>query len=45
MKVKEFATVVSGATPSSKCPEYYDGDIAWFTPKDLSDQGTKHVSQ
>lgn len=45
MKVKEFATVISGATPSSKCPEYYDGDIAWFTPKDLSDQGTKHVSQ
>ena len=45
MKVKEFATVVSGATPSSKCSEYYDGDIAWFTPKDLSDQGTKHVSQ
>ncbi len=44
MKVKEFATVVSGATPSSKCPEYYDGDIVWFTPKDLSDQGTKHVS-
>ena len=44
MKVKEFATVVNGATPSSKCPEYYDGDIAWFTPKDLSDQGTKYVS-
>lgn len=44
MKVKKFATVVNGATPSSKHAEYYDGDIAWFTPRDLSDQGTKYVS-
>ena len=43
MKVKEFATVVSGATPSSEHPEYYSGDIVWFTPKDLSDQRSKYV--
>lgn len=44
MKIKEFATVINGATPSSKCPEYYGGDIVWFTPKDLSEQNTKYIS-
>ena len=44
MKIKEFAVVVNGATPSSSHNEYYDGEIVWFTPKDLSDQGTKYVS-
>ena len=43
MKVKQFATVVSGATPSKKHPEYYGGDIVWFTPKDLSDSGRKYM--
>lgn len=42
MKIKEFATVINGSTPSTKHPEYYDGDIIWVTPKDLSDQGSKY---
>ncbi len=41
--IKSFAQVYSGATPSSKQPKYYDGNIVWFTPKDLSDQNTKYV--
>lgn len=45
MKVKQFATVVSGATPSKKHPEYYGGDIVWFTPKDLSDSGKKYMKR
>lgn len=45
MKVKQFATVVSGATPSKKHPEYYGGDIVWFTPKDLSDSGRKYMKR
>jgi type I restriction enzyme, S subunit len=28
---------VSGATPQTSVPEYWDGDICWATPKDLSD--------
>ena len=44
MKIKEFATVVNGSTPSSSHPEYYGGNIVWFTPKDLSDQNTKYIS-
>ena len=28
--------IVSGATPRRNVPEYWDGDIAWVTPKDIS---------
>lgn len=44
MKIKEFAQVINGSTPSSKNPQYYDGDIVWFTPKDLATQNKKYVS-
>lgn len=30
--------VISGATPSSGNNEYWDGDILWVTPEDLSDR-------
>lgn len=43
VKIKEIAKVVNGSTPSTKCPEYYDGDILWITPKDLSEQGEKYI--
>ncbi len=32
----EVCRVVSGGTPKTSVPEYWDGDIAWITPKDLS---------
>ena len=32
----ELGDIVGGATPSTKHEEYYGGDIAWITPKDLS---------
>lgn len=32
----DVAEVVSGATPKTKVPEYWDGDVTWATPKDLS---------
>lgn len=28
--------VVSGATPSTKVPQYWDGDICWATPTDIT---------
>lgn len=31
---------VGGSTPSTKDPALWDGDIAWTTPKDLSDLGS-----
>ena len=32
----DFAEVISGATPSTNVQEYWDGDIEWVTPVDLS---------
>lgn len=32
----EVCQVVSGATPKTSRPEYWGGDVAWATPKDLS---------
>ena len=40
----EVAQVVSGATPKSSIDEYWDGDIPWITPADLSKLEAKEVS-
>ena len=51
-KLSEIGTVVGGATPSTKVPENYDGEISWITPKDLSNfmgryifRGERNISQ
>ena len=36
LKVSEFADVYAGGTPPTGNPDYWDGDVAWVTPKDLS---------
>jgi type I restriction enzyme S subunit len=36
LKVSDFADVYSGGTPSTSNPNYWDGDVAWITPKDMS---------
>lgn len=33
--IGEVSTVMSGGTPSTGNPAYWDGDIVWVTPKDL----------
>lgn len=45
----EIVTIQSGGTPSKKKPEYWDGDIPWYSPKDfkaryLSDS-IDHISE
>lgn len=32
--IKHIFKVISGSTPSSDNPNYYDGDISWITPAD-----------
>ena len=44
-KLWEIAKVVNGSTPSTACPQYYDGNIVWITPKDLSDQKSKYIEK
>lgn len=40
----EIAEIVSGATPSTSVKEYWDGDIRWVTPKDLSELDGSEIS-
>lgn len=42
-KISDIAKVVNGSTPSTSCTEYYNGDILWITPKDLSEQNSKYI--
>ena len=43
-KLKDICKVVSGATPKTIKPEYWDGDIPWVTPKDLSSLKSMYLS-
>lgn len=36
VRLGDCTTVVSGATPRTDVPEYWNGDIVWITPKDIS---------
>lgn len=43
-KLNELGTVYSGGTPSTKKDEYWDGNIPWITPRDLSGYKCKYIS-
>lgn len=44
--VKDFGEVVGGGTPSKTHPEYYsEREIAWITPKDLSEGTNKFIQR
>lgn len=36
VRLGEVAQIVSGSTPRTNQPSYWDGDIVWITPADLS---------
>ena len=40
----EIVEVRGGTTPSTKVPDYWDGDIPWITPKDLTTSDNIHYS-
>jgi type I restriction enzyme S subunit len=42
-RLGEIGIVASGGTPSTKIPEYFDGDVPWITPADLSDFTGKFI--
>src|SRR5690554_1968505 len=43
--IKDIALVVNGSTPSTKREDFYNGDIVWITPKDLSNLNSKYISK
>lgn len=36
-KITHYAQIVLGSTPNSKTNEYWDGDIKWITPAEMTD--------
>lgn len=42
--LKDCVRVVGGATPKSGTAEFWDGDVPWTTPKDLSDLDGKFLN-
>jgi type I restriction enzyme, S subunit len=41
----EIADIISGSTPKSNVPRYWDGAVAWATPTDLSRLDGKHLDK
>lgn len=37
-RLGEVADIVGGGTPSTSIAEYWDGDIDWYTPAEITDQ-------
>ena len=35
MKIREIGDVITGKTPMTSKPEYFDGDIMFITPSDI----------
>lgn len=44
-RLGEIVRVASGSTPKTTKPEYWDGEVAWVTPADLSRGGQKTVTE
>lgn len=44
-KIKELGEIVNGGTPSTKVEEYWDGNIPWITPNDLSQNRDKWIER
>ena len=45
MPISSMGAIASGGTPDSSNPAYWDGDIAWATPTDITKLRTRHISQ
>ncbi|MBF0412552.1 MAG: restriction endonuclease subunit S [Desulfamplus sp.] len=43
LKLSDIATIKNGSTPDTNNSQYFDGDIIWITPKDLSDQNQRYI--
>ncbi len=43
-KISALGNIISGGTPSTNNSNYWDGTIPWITPKDLSNNKSKYIS-
>ena len=44
VRLKHIGTIVGGGTPKTKIASYWDGDIPWLTPADLSGYTDMYIS-
>lgn len=44
VRLKDIARIINGGTPSTRIEEYWNGDIPWITPKDLSRYEKVYIS-
>lgn len=44
-KIKDIGTVYSGATPKTNIAEYWNGDIAWVTPKEINKLNSQFLNE
>ena len=44
-KLRDVADIVGGSTPSTAISEYWDGDIDWYAPAEITDQIFVNSSQ
>ena len=44
-RLGDLATIISGGTPSTSVSEYWNGNIGWITPADLSNYQYRYISQ
>jgi len=42
-RLSEFGNIYSGGTPSTAKPEYWDGNINWVTPTDITKQDSIYI--
>ena len=45
LSINECADVIGGGTPSTKNSDYWDGNISWISPKDLSNNQDKYITK
>ena len=43
LEIKEIGDVVGGGTPKTSVKEYWNGEIPWITPKDLSGYANRYI--
>lgn len=43
-RLGDIADIIGGGTPSTETPNYWNGEINWYTPTEIKD-GIKHVFQ
>jgi type I restriction enzyme S subunit len=43
--IGEIAEVIGGGTPKTNNPEFWEGNIPWITPKDLSKHQERYISR